>query len=74
MLTADAVTRLNHRIHDIEASSPAYRAGLRKNDRLISVNGINVENVEFSDVLVLIKDGLKNNNLQLSVLNESTFI
>jgi hypothetical protein len=35
------------------------------------VNGTNVENVEFGDVLLLIKEGLNNNNLQISVIDES---
>ena len=70
LITADAETHLNHRIRDIERNSPGYRAGLRMNDRIISINGVNVENTDFNDVLVLIKEGLKNNNLQFSVRNE----
>ncbi len=35
------------------------------------MNGTNVENVEFGDVLLLIKEGLNNNNLQISVIDES---
>ncbi|CAF0839779.1 unnamed protein product [Rotaria sp. Silwood1] len=72
LISADNKTGLNPRIRDIEPGSPAYQIGLRKNDRIIYINGINVENLEFSDVLILIKEGLHNNNLQLSVINEST--
>ena len=74
LISADADTRLHHSIRDVEPASPAYRAGLRRNDRIVGVNGIDVENVEFSDVLILIKQGLNNNNLQFSVVNESTVI
>ncbi len=74
LISANAETRLNHRIRDIETGSPGARVGLRKNDRITHVNGVNVENVEFADVLVLIKEGLTNNNLQFSVLNDSTLI
>ena len=74
LISADAETRLNHRIREVELSSPADQAGLRKNDRIIAVNGVNVENVEFSDVLILIKQGLQNDNLQFVVVNELTLI
>lgn len=70
LLSADLSTRLQHCIRDVETNSPAYRAGLRKNDRIIAVNGIDVENVEFGDVLLLIKQGLSNNNLQFTVVND----
>jgi C-terminal processing protease CtpA/Prc len=71
IISADAQTHANPRIRDVEIASPGYRVGLRKNDRIIAVNGINVENVDFSDVLVLIKQGLDDNNLLLSVIKES---
>ena len=74
LISADAETRLNHRIREVELSSPADQAGLRKNDRIIAVNGVNVENVEFSDVLILIKQGLQNDSLQFVVVNELTLI
>ncbi len=69
-ITTDAETRLKHRIHDLEPNSPGAKIGLRINDRITHVNGINVENTEFGDVLILIKQGLINNNLQFSVINE----
>jgi C-terminal processing protease CtpA/Prc len=74
LISADAETRLNHRIREVELSSPADQAGLRKNDRIIAVNGVNVENVEFSDVLILIKQGLNNDSLQLLVVHDLTLI
>ena len=69
-ISADTDTRSNHIIRDVEQGSPGYRAGLRPNDRIISVNSINVENVDFSNVLILIRQGLDNDNLQLSVIHE----
>lgn len=74
LISADAETRLNHRIRDIEMDSPGLQIGLRKNDRIIAVNGINVEKKEFGDVLVLIKQGLDANNLQFSVVHEPIVI
>ncbi|CAF1094527.1 unnamed protein product [Rotaria sordida] len=71
LISGDKTTGLNPRIRDIEPGSPAYQLGLRKGDRIIYINGINVEKLEFSDVLLLIREGLNNNNLQLSVINES---
>ncbi len=69
-IAADSETRLNHIIREVEQGSPGHHAGLRTNDRIISINGINVENVDFSNVLILIKQGLDNDNLQLSVIHE----
>lgn len=69
-ISADSDTRTNHIIRDVEEGSPAARAGLRKNDRLISVNGVNVENIDFGDVLILVREGLSNDNLQVSVIHE----
>lgn len=70
LLSTDPDTRLNHRIREIENDSPGYRAGLRVNDRIVNVNGINVEQTDFNDVLLLIKEGLNNNKLAVSVRNE----
>ena len=74
MIATDAETRLNHRIRDVEPSSPGCRIGLRKNDRIVNVNGVNVENLEFANVLMLIKDGLTRNKLEFAVINEAVLI
>lgn len=74
LVASDTRTRLNHFIREVESGSPGARAGLRKNDRIIGVNGINVENIEFNDVLLLIKLGLDEDNLQLSVIHEPEHI
>lgn len=70
LIATDAQTRSLHFIREVEIGSPGHRAGLRKNDRIISVNNVNVENMDFSDVLILIKEGIENNNLQISVIHE----
>ena len=74
MLSTDTQTRSNHFIREIEPGSPADRAGLLKNDRILRINGVNVENVDFSHVLSLIKEGLDIENLQLSVIHEPEHI
>ncbi|CAF4445973.1 unnamed protein product [Rotaria socialis] len=71
LISADAKTGLNPRIRDVELGSPGHRAGLRKDDRIIYVNGISAENLDFSEVLILVQQGLNNNNLKLSVIHES---
>ncbi|CAF3505735.1 unnamed protein product [Adineta steineri] len=73
MISADSDTRVNHFIREVEPNSPGYLAGLRKNDRIISINDVNVENVDFSNVLMLIKQGLDNDNLQISVIHTSEY-
>ncbi len=74
LISADSETRLNHFIREVEPGSPGHRAGLRRNDRIISINNINVENIEFNNVLILIKEGLDNNNLQITVIHEPEHI
>ena len=69
-MSTDGHTRSNHIIRDVEYGSPAQRAGLRKNDLITTINGINVENVDFDNVLLLLKQGLDQNNLQLTVIHE----
>jgi C-terminal processing protease CtpA/Prc len=69
-IAANSESHSNHFIREVEPGSPGDQAGLRKNDRIISVNGINVENVDFTNVLILIKQALDNDNLQLSVIHE----
>lgn len=70
LIATDAQTRSLHFIRDVEVGSPGARAGLRKDDRIISVNDTNVENMDFDDVLLLIKQGLDDNNLQIAVMRE----
>lgn len=69
-IASDAKTRTHHFIREVEIGSPGHRAGLRQNDRIISVNNVNVENMDFSNVLVLLKEGRENDNLHLTVVHE----
>jgi predicted metalloprotease with PDZ domain len=73
-IAADAQTNLNHYIREVEPGSPGDRAGLRNNDRIISINDINVENIDFNNILILIKQGLDNDNLQFSVIHQPDHI
>ncbi|CAF3508156.1 unnamed protein product [Rotaria socialis] len=74
LISTDTETRANHFIREVEPNSPGHKAGLRPNDRIISINGVNVENADFNNVLILIKQGLNNDNLQFSVMHELDFI
>ena len=70
LVATDAETRSQHFIREVEPGSPGHRAGLRKNDRIISVNNVSTENMDFSNVLLLIKQGLDNARLQITVIHE----
>lgn len=74
LISTDTQTHSNHYIREVEPNSPGQKAGLRKNDQIICINGHHVENVDFNDVLVHIKQGLNNDNLKLSVIRERDYI
>ncbi|TRY97309.1 hypothetical protein DNTS_020594 [Danionella cerebrum] len=44
-------------IRALDPGSPADRAGLKPQDRLIEVNGVNIENMRHSEVVAFIKNG-----------------
>ncbi|KAJ8398729.1 hypothetical protein AAFF_G00419260 [Aldrovandia affinis] len=44
-------------IRSLDPGSPADRAGLRPQDRLIEVNGVNIESLRHSEVVAFIKSG-----------------
>ncbi|XP_066497605.1 Na(+)/H(+) exchange regulatory cofactor NHE-RF2 [Hoplias malabaricus] len=44
-------------IRSLDPGSPADRAGLRPQDRLIEVNGVNIENMRHAEVVAFIKRG-----------------
>lgn len=50
----------------------AYRAGIRNYDRLISINGFNIENETFEQITKRFQNSL-NNPLEILVCNPSTF-
>ncbi|KAM6972512.1 Na(+)/H(+) exchange regulatory cofactor NHE-RF2 [Aplochiton taeniatus] len=50
-------------IRSVEANSPAARADLRSQDRLVEVNGLSVEGLKHSEVVGLIHEGEKETRL-----------
>ncbi|XP_063171029.1 Na(+)/H(+) exchange regulatory cofactor NHE-RF2 [Candoia aspera] len=57
-------------IRSVDPDSPASRAGLRPQDKLIEVNGINVEGMKHSEVVAHIKS--KENEARLLVVDPGT--
>nr|XP_033819914.1 Na(+)/H(+) exchange regulatory cofactor NHE-RF2 [Geotrypetes seraphini] len=57
-------------IRSVDPGSPAARAGLRMHDRLLEVNGQNVEGLKHSEVVSLIK--AKENETELLVVDSET--
>ncbi|XP_029106417.1 Na(+)/H(+) exchange regulatory cofactor NHE-RF2 [Scleropages formosus] len=57
-------------IRSLDPGSPADRAGLRPQDRLIEVNGVNIENLRHSEVVAFIKSG--GNETRLLVVDPDT--
>jgi len=60
-----------HFIINIQPISPAYRAGLRNNDRILTVNDIDVKNTSQEDLRLMI---LKNKPVHLTVIKDSKYI
>ncbi|XP_048871467.1 Na(+)/H(+) exchange regulatory cofactor NHE-RF2 [Brienomyrus brachyistius] len=50
-------TRPGQFIRSVDPGSPAEKAGLQPKDRLVEVNGVNIENLRHADVVALIKRG-----------------
>ncbi|KAI1886627.1 hypothetical protein AGOR_G00197750 [Albula goreensis] len=50
-------------IRSVDPDSPAERAGLKPKDRVIEVNGVNIENLRHSEVVAFIKSGGKETRL-----------
>ena len=44
-----------HFVENVTAKSPADKAGLRAGDRIIEINGVNIENENAEDVFYRIK-------------------
>lgn len=49
--------RAGHYISEIDENSPAKSAGLKENDRVIEVNGSNIEHEYHNQVVMMIKAG-----------------
>ncbi|KAL4658121.1 Na(+)/H(+) exchange regulatory cofactor NHE-RF2-like [Arapaima gigas] len=57
-------------IRSLDPGSPADQAGLKPQDRLIEVNGVNIENLRHSEVVAFIKSG--GNDTRLLVVDPDT--
>ncbi|XP_028842311.1 Na(+)/H(+) exchange regulatory cofactor NHE-RF2 isoform X2 [Denticeps clupeoides] len=57
-------------IRSLDPGSPADRAGLRPQDRLIEVNGVNIESMRHAEVVAFIKSG--GNETRLLVVDPDT--
>lgn len=57
-------------IRSVDPGSPAAKAGLRPQDRLVEVNGQNIENMKHSEVVANIKS--KDNETKLLVIDQET--
>lgn len=57
-----------HYIDSIASESPSDRVGLRINDKIIKVNGINVENLNINNLFNLIEHETKLNDLKLNLV------
>ncbi|XP_038613715.1 Na(+)/H(+) exchange regulatory cofactor NHE-RF3 isoform X2 [Tachyglossus aculeatus] len=57
-------------IEDVDSGSPAEKAGLRNNDRLVAVNGESVEGLNHDSVVEKIKEG--GDHISLLVVDQET--
>ena len=56
-------------IADVRENSPAYFAGLRKNDQILSINSSNHRNIELNDINLLLQSK-ENKKIRVKVLRE----
>ena len=68
------VGRRGHVIQDVESGLPAEQAGLKNNDYLIEVNGLNVENFNHAEIVSIIKDAGDSLTFVVCNQSESSFI
>ena len=57
-----------HQIESVVANSPAFLGGLKKDDYLITVNGVNVVGEQYTKTVALIKNESEKGTLKLEVI------
>jgi autotransporter translocation and assembly factor TamB len=72
-IACDKKTRCSSYIHEVEPSSPGLKAGLRKNDYILEVNGEDAVSMDFTVLIAKIQDFIKDNNLCLTVGNDKAY-
>ncbi|CAF0956513.1 unnamed protein product, partial [Brachionus calyciflorus] len=60
------------KVSDIAANSAAANSGLKNDDFIIEVSGVNVENLDYNDLVNYIKEKKKEDDLQLLVADRAT--
>jgi S1-C subfamily serine protease len=59
-------------IYSVDPNSPADRAGLKQNDIILTLNGVNVQNKCHRDLFRIIKN--TNSNPKIEVIQKSEYI
>lgn len=72
-IACDKKTRCSPYIYEVEQSSPGQRAGLRKNDYILEINGNDVTLLEFNELIARIQQLIREDNLCLTVGNQKVF-
>ena len=72
-IACDKKSRRSPYIHDIESNSPGLKAGLKKHDFILEINGEDAVSMEFTSLIHKIQESIKENNLCLTVGNEKAY-
>ena len=73
LVSCDPKTRKAPYVHRIEEHSPGMASGLRKSDFILSINDVDVVNMDFELVISLLKEHIANNDLFILVGNKKAF-
>ena len=60
------------KVNDVQAHSPAANGGLQNNDFIVEISGHNVQQMNYQEVIGLIKAKKQEDDLQLLVADSST--
>ena len=72
-IACDKKTRCSPYIYEVESQSPGMKAGLRKNDFILEINGEDVVQLEFNALISRIQSLISEDNLCLTVGNEKAY-